>query len=305
VHRPVHPRRAAASLAAALGCAVLAAGCGSAPRPRPDIVFVSTRGGDYAVYGMNADGSRTQRLSRGEKGDASSPQKLFFQDQPAWSDDGRLIAFTSKREGTIHVFVMQADGSGTRRVTDAKQDDSHPTWSPDGRWIAFARGQAGDLWRIHPNGSGLYHIDSDPADESDPAWSPVGGWIAYSRRTPGSEVEEIWLMRPDGTHRHELTHLGAASKSPAWSPDGRRIAFSSNARGGGYAIYTIGLGGGRVAVRTNGPEDFEPTWAPDGQTIGFSRSGTIDAVEAKGAVRELSKGENDIVPAWRPKGSSP
>jgi Tol biopolymer transport system component len=301
VRRPIDSRRALAALA--LACSVLAA-CGSSARPRPDIVFVSTRGGDYAVYGMNADGGRTQRLSRGEKGDASSPQKLFFQDQPAWSPDGRRIAFTSKREGTIHIFVMQADGSGTRRVTDANQDDSHPTWSPDGRWIAFARGQAGDLWRVRADGSGLYHIESDPADESDPAWSPAGGWIAYSRRTPGSEVQEIWLTRPDGTHRHELTHLGAVSKSPAWSPDGRRIAFSSNARGDGYAIYAIGLGGGRVSVRTDGTEDFEPTWAPDGRTIAFSRSGTIDAVDAKGAVRELSKGENDVLPAWRPTGGA-
>jgi TolB protein len=282
----------------ALGVFVLAA-CGSSARPRPDIVFVSSRGGDYAIWGMNADGSRTKQLSSGDSGDSSTPAKLYFQDEPAWSHDGRLIAFTSTRDGPVHIYVMNADGSGTRRVTDSKDDDSRPTWSPDGRFIAFARGEAGDLWRVRADGSGLYHIDADPAAESDPAWSPKGGWIAYSRRTPGTSVQEIWLERPDGTHAHALTHIGAVSITPAWSPDGKMIAFGSD-KEGGHAIYTVPVAGGRVTVLTDGTEDFDPTWSPDGKSIAFSRSGRIDAVDLEGAVRELSDGENDVRPAWRP-----
>jgi Tol biopolymer transport system component len=266
---------------------------------------VSSRGGDYALYGMNADGSRIKRLSRGEEGGASSPAKLYFQDEPAWSRDGRRIAFTSKRDGPVHIFVMRADGSGTRRVTSSKEDDSHPTWSPDGRWIAFARGRSGDLWRVHPDGSGLQRIDKDPASESAPAWSPRGGLIAYSRRTPGSPVQEIWLMRPDGTHKRELTHLGAVSTLPAWSPDGEQVAFASNVRGEGYAIYTIRVGGRRVSVRTAGTEDFSPSWAPDGKTLAYSRGGTIYAVSQSGAERALTDGRNDVRPAWRPATTVP
>ena len=294
-------------LAGLAAAAVLAAGCGSSARPRPDIAFVSTRGDDYAIYGMNADGGREQRLSRGEEGDASSPEGLFFQVEPAWSPDGRTIAFSSKRDGRFHIFVMQADGSGTQRLTSTEGDDEHPTWSPDGR-IAFSRGRSGDIYVMSADGTGARRVGSDPADERDPAWSPDGRWIAYARRTPGTTVREIWLIRPDGSERRALTKLGAATYSPAWSPDGRTIAFSSDARAGIFAVYTIRADGKGLRRVTSPAEDdfepadgdFEPAWSPDGTMIAFTREGTIVARDAGGREVELSKGENDVSPAWRP-----
>ncbi len=57
---------------------------------------------------------------------------------PVWSPDGRLIAFTSTRDGKAQIYVMDADGSELRRVSDGASNDFSPTWSPDGNWIAFA-----------------------------------------------------------------------------------------------------------------------------------------------------------------------
>ena len=68
---------------------------------------------------------------------------------------------------------MNADGTGTRRLTSTNEDDLHPTWSPDGARIAFAR--SGDLYVVNADGSGARSIVGSRDEESQPAWSPSAG----------------------------------------------------------------------------------------------------------------------------------
>ncbi len=177
---------------------IAGAGCGGSEEARPDLALVSTRDGDYAIFEMNADGGAQHRLTPREV-DASSPARLFFQIEPAWSPDGSRIAFSSRRSGTFDLYVMNADGTGTERLTSGGKNDSHPTWSPSGTTIAFAR--AGDIYVMNADGSGPRRVSDPSVEESEPAWSPDGGWIAFARRTPGTPVQEIWLMRPNGSAR--------------------------------------------------------------------------------------------------------
>ena len=83
---------------------------------------------------MNADGSGVRRLTDNSAED----------DSPAWSPDGRQLAFTSYRDGDWEIYVMNADGSDVRRLTDNSAWDDSPAWSPDGRWIAYASDRDGD-----------------------------------------------------------------------------------------------------------------------------------------------------------------
>jgi len=287
---------------APLVAALLLVSCVGEGEPRPDLVLVSTRDGDYALYEMNAEGGSQTRLTENENGIDSSPQGIFFQVDPAWSPDGKRIAFASRRAGTFDIYVMNADGTGTRRLTSTKGHDTHPTWSPDGSQIAFARSEPGDIYVMNADGSDARRISDPEAEESEPAWSPDGSRIAYVKRTAGTSVRELWLLQPDGSDRRALTSLKAVSYTPAWSPDGMRIAFASNAGGPLLDIYTVGVDGKGVRRLTRtGPDAFEPAWSPDGSTIAFSRDGSIITIDLEGNEAELTDSDNnDSSPAWNP-----
>ncbi len=287
--------------AVVLLAAPLVAGCGSGSPLSPDIAFVSSRDGDYAIYGMAADGSHGRRLSK-EKGDPGTREGLVFQVEPAWSPDGAQIAFASKRDGPSHLFLMNSDGSGTRAVTSGAVEDGNPSWAPNGKEIAFERGIPGHLFMMGADGANPRRVTADDVDETDPAWSPDGRWIAYVRRTPGTSIKEIWLVRPDGSDRHQLTRLKASSQAPAWSPDSRQLAFSSDKRDGIPAIYTVTLNGKAphelASAAASGA--FEPAWSPDGKTIAFWSDGSIYTVALGGSPQEITSGQNDSSPVWRP-----
>lgn len=268
---------------------------------RQDLAFVSTRDGDYAIFSMSSDGKGERRLTDHDP-DTSSPAGLFFQFDPAWSPDGTKIAFASRRSGSNDLYVMSADGTGTRRLTSTKEDDVHPTWSPDGTRIAFVR--SGDLFVVNAGGSGARSIVSSRDEESQPAWSPDGRWIAYIRRVPDTQVSELRLVRPDGSGGRRLTRPNAAAYTPAWSPDSDRIVFSSNRAGKIFELFTIGLDGKRLrSVAPTLTDVFEPSWSPDGSRIAFSEEGAISVIELGGGeVEQLtSTDDNDSSPAWNPK----
>jgi TolB protein len=284
--------------------ALQAAGCGgeSPAGAESKIAFVTSRDGDYAVYGMRADGSGVGRLSAQPDSDdlRRTPAQAFFQVEPSWSPDGTKIVFASRRDGRSHIYVMSADGSGTRRLTSGKHDDSAPAWSPDGRSIAFSRDNT--LYVMTPTGKQLRRVTRTVGgEEGEPAWSPDGTWIAFERRQGGFTNREIWRVRPDGGDLQRLTRLEAASYGPAWSPDGKRIVFSSNTNDDRYQIYEIGSDGKGLKQLTFQPgEYFDPSWSPDGKTLLFERDGVVYTLVPGATETALTDGPNDGSPAWRP-----
>lgn len=285
---------------ALLAALALLAGCGSGGEGS-DIAFVSVRDGDYAVFAMAADGGGQHRLTSREV-DASSPQALFFQVEPAWSPDGTKIAFASRRAGTFDVYVMNADGTATTKLTSGKTADRHPTYSPDGNRIAFARDA--DIYVMNADGTGVHRVSGVDAEDFEPAWSPDGEWIAYVRRASGLVAKELWLMRPDGSDPHALTKLDGDILQPAWSPDGTRIAFSiKTPEGSFYELRTIGTDGkGLREVVPTAADNFGPSWSPDGERIAYVEDGAVFAVELGGgeADKLTSQESNDLSPTWNP-----
>jgi TolB protein len=165
------------------------------------------------VYVMNPKSGATTLLL------ASSTFPTFG--DPAWSPNGSKIAF-QRNPPRPGLFVINADGSGVRRLTHGL--DYEAQWSPDGEKIAFARYRhefdaGGTLYLADVSTGSLFAPASD-LRASEPTWSPDGTEIAFIGPVPGKRrMGELYVMSVDGTPRRIITHTGGKASEPAWTPN--------------------------------------------------------------------------------------
>ncbi|MEO2004821.1 MAG: hypothetical protein ABGY41_12055, partial [Candidatus Poribacteria bacterium] len=131
---------------------------------------------------------------------------------PAWSPDGARIAFTSSRDNTVDIFVMDANGDNVRNLTDDGEVEEHPAWSPDGTTIVFSQGDKlanhDVLHTVSANGGGERLVADPGANYAAiwyPSWSSDGQTILFSASDVGSMGSDIFRVRPDGSDLRRLT----------------------------------------------------------------------------------------------------
>ena len=179
-----------------------------------------------AIYTISANGSRQTRLTPIQGIDSF----------PAWSPDGKRIAFCSNRAGAMDIFVMNADGSGTSRVTADAAADTNPIWSPDGNRIAFTsyrRQGDGSVYVVGADGRGERWI----CDAGSPAaWSPDGNRILVA------SDGQITVIGTDGQHQRRLTRPNGRALDGVFSPDGKKVYFRWNEQRD-WKIVAVGVEG--------------------------------------------------------------
>ena len=197
----------------------------SFPKSRPSwspdgkrIAFSSFRldVGNSEIYAMDADGANEKNLSQHEMQDVV----------PSWSPDGSQIAFVSAHNlgafDARHIFVMNADGTGRRNLTEdtGLTDSFSPTWSPDGSKIAFSSRfifVGYDIYVMTAEGKKLERL-TEEGNSSMPAFSPDGRKIAFVSTRDGDK--NIYLMDTSGRNVVKLTRSppGTDNVSPSWPP---------------------------------------------------------------------------------------
>ena len=236
------------------------------------------------IYVMRPDGSRKRSLGPGKEAD--------------WSPSGRRIVFSVARaNGKGDLYVMNADGSDRRRLTNTRADDSRPAWSPGGGRIAFQRNNS--LWLMDRDGSNRHRLAWNAAA---PAWSPNGAFLAFSRRGA------IYITRRDGTDTTRIL-TPEFDRDVAFSPDGAKIAFTSERPFSQSGVYVADADGtDEVFVHVGG----SPAWSPDSARLVLHESDAFYVVDADGtdptklpvpefggsALTDLSG------PDWRPDGGA-
>ncbi len=155
--------------------------------------------------------------------------------QPAWSPDGKWIAFFGYRDGGYDLWAVAPDGTNQHKLTWGPYDDREPAWSHDGTHIAFASdrgsplGSSYNIWTLDVRDGSMKQLTSDPSENRMPSWSPDDKEIAF-HSTRGDGVS-VWAVgAADGKTRKVSTASGAV-EAASWSPGGQ-IVYHSAAEGG-------------------------------------------------------------------------
>ena len=222
-----------------------------------ELLVTSTRTGDTEIYRVNPVTGDMINVTRSPKSEER---------YPCWSPDGKRLAFTSDRDGTMNLYVADIDGHNVKRLTDLKAPAVAymPSWVGE-RIVFGVHAEKPEMASIHDDGSQLKML----GEGHDPCLSPDGKQIAYTGECPGGV--SVFLMDADGANKRQLVNQANpwGAMFPCWSPDSNRIAYAGKA-GDALEIFTVNAGDGEVTQLTMlGKICTPPAWSPDGRWISF------------------------------------
>lgn len=200
----------------------------SVPRP--------SGGGQAATPAFSSDGATMAFAMNTERGtdlyavdiarmccvrQLTASGKLADNMNPAYSPDGRRLAFMSTRPGRGQIYVMDADGANQRILVPfdgmAAGASYAPEWSPDGDRVAFHRDIAGGKQvLVYDFGSGQSRAVTSAGTNEDPSWAPDSRHLVF--RSSRSPAGQLWVLDTESGSLRRLTNLGGLARMPAWSP---------------------------------------------------------------------------------------
>jgi TolB protein len=267
------------------------------------LAFVSDRLGSFReptgsmrrlkeIFVADYDGANEQRVT--VDGDLDMT--------PAWSPDGRALAYTSFRRGYQDIFLTRLEERRQEAPAGERGQNRLPAWSPDGTRFAFSSNRDGneEIYVMNADGSGARRLTTHWGIDTAPAWSPRGTQIAFTSDRTGSP--QIWVMDADGANLRQLTTERYCDR-PSWSQGPiDEIAYVSRTKTG-YDIKVIEPATGNVRQLTFGPQNESPAFSPNGRHIAFTstRSGTqqIWTMTRTGSrLRQVTRHGNNSMAAW-------
>jgi Tol biopolymer transport system component len=216
--------------------------------------------GDTFVFAQKIDGaddSNTEIFTLGI--DGQNLKRLtsngFLDLYPVWSPDDSQIAFLSKRDKDLDIYIMNADGNGQRKLYDSGSNDADIDWAGDA--LVFTSGFS--IWRIKGDGTsptqvtnlsnaGQWGTTNLPVGDYDPRLRSDGAKIVFERLEDPNSTHgsyDLFVVNVDGTGETRLTDTGYSQGLANWSHDGATIAYVVAAIGneGKYDLYVMNADG--------------------------------------------------------------
>lgn len=197
----------------------------------------------------------------------TSPEPIM---SPAWSPDGKQIAYVSFEGGSSSIFVQNLASGGRTKVTDAPGINGAPSWSPDGFELAVTLSKDGspDIYIVDVGSRSLRKLTKDDAIETEASWSPDGRSLVFTSDRGGKP--QLYTVSASGGEARRLTFEGDYNARGVYSPDGRQLALVHGG-GGGYRIALMDVASGNLRVLTKGRLDESPGFSPDGRWVLYIR----------------------------------
>ncbi len=226
---------------------------------------------------------------------------------PAWSPDGRELAYVSFETQKAVVYVQDVANGKRRAVANFRGSNSAPAWSPDGQTLAvtLSRDGGSQVYLMGRNGDNVRRLTQSIGIDTEPVFSPDGRSIYFvSDRSGGPQ---IYRIPTSGGAAERITFAGSYNISPAISPDGRTLAYVSR-EGNAFRLYVQDLTGGAPMSISNTTDDESPSFAPNGRSIIYaSRAQGRDvllttSLDGKIRSRLVSSSADVREPVWGPYG---
>mgnify|MGYP000085352709 CR=1 FL=1 len=278
------------------------------------VAFASDRSGVPQIYVVDVDGTDVQPLTNLANGAC----------EPTWSPDGAQLVFISPCPARAEfyenfydnsgLYIVNADGSGLKALSNAPGGDFNPAWSPDGKRIAFASLRDGrkEIYVLNLESGVVIRLTNSTSDteNTQPSWSRDGKMITYTVMRLGAY--QVWAMTDTGQENVQLVRSGQSlwDYLPFWSPDGTTILFNQRLLGPtppwlmsiSFADYAT-----QEPVKLDLPTPIEDVeFSPDGlwiifeSTDGFNRDVYYSSVTGGNRTRLTNDPGVDFDPAWRP-----